>query len=118
MYKMTKRKQNCQTHNDLQVSYVILNFAVFKKLSQKGSYKMVYFVFKTLKLLALDFQFWKVLEDKCPVAPSHPPLGATALLLQTLEQTAMQIFYVLFFHLLIKKIVSLILCNKCNIWEQ
>ena len=52
-------------HNDPQASHVIYIFAVFKKLSQKRSYKMMYFVFKTLKLLTLEFQFSKILEGKC-----------------------------------------------------
>ena len=52
-----KKKLNLQTHNDLETSDVIAIFAVFKKLSQKRSYKMKYFVFKTLKLLVLEFQF-------------------------------------------------------------
>ena len=52
-------------HNDLQASHVISIFAVFKKLSQKRSYEMMHFVFKTLKLLTLEFQFWKILEGKC-----------------------------------------------------
>ena len=69
---MTKKKLNFQTHNDLQASNVISIFAVFKKSSQKGSYKMMYFVFKTLKLLTLEFQFWKILEGKCsPVQQRH-----------------------------------------------
>ena len=52
---MTKRKLNFRTHNGLQASHVISIYAVFKKLSQKGSYKMMHFVFKTLKLLTLEF---------------------------------------------------------------
>ena len=47
--------------NDLQASHVIAIFAVFKKLSQKRSYKMKHFVFKKLKLFILEFQFWKIL---------------------------------------------------------
>ena len=43
--------------NDLQASHVIAIFAVFKKLSQKRSYKMKHFVFKKLKLFILEFQF-------------------------------------------------------------
>ena len=42
-------------HNDLQASHNISIFTVFKKLLQKGSYKMMHFVFKTLKLLTLEF---------------------------------------------------------------
>ena len=52
-----KKKLNLQTHSDLETSDVIAIFAVFKKLSQKRSYKMKHFVFKTLKLLVLEFQF-------------------------------------------------------------
>ena len=52
-------------HNDLQTSDVISIFAIFKKLSQKRSYKMMHFMFKTLKLLNLEFQFWKILGTKC-----------------------------------------------------
>ena len=51
----------------------------------------MHFVFKTLKLLTLEFQFRKILD--CPLEPP----AATALLLQTLVQTVMQFFYVLFF---------------------
>ena len=61
---MTK-KLNFRMHNDLQASHVISIFAVFKKLSEKRSYKMMHFVFKSLKLLTLEFQFWKILECKC-----------------------------------------------------
>ena len=59
---------------------------------------MMTFVFKTLELLALEFQFWKILGEggSAPLPPRSPP-AATALLLQTLVQTVMQIFYVLFF---------------------
>ena len=39
---MTK-KLNFRMHNDLQASHVISIFAVFKKLSQKRSYKMMHF---------------------------------------------------------------------------
>ena len=49
-------------HSNLQASHVISIFAVSKKLSQKRSYKMMHFVFKTLKLLTLELQFWKILE--------------------------------------------------------
>ena len=79
-------------HSNLQASHVISIFAVSKKLSQKRSYKMMHFVFKTLKLLTLEFQFW----NPTPPPSSRSP-AATTLLLQTLVQTAMQIFYVLFF---------------------
>ena len=69
------RKLNFRTHHDLQASHNISIFAVFKKLSQKGSHKMMHFVFKTLKLLTLEFQFWKTLMGargcKCP--PRSPP---------------------------------------------
>ena len=54
---MTKRKVNFRKHNGLQASHAISIFAVFKKLYQKGSCKMMHFVFKTLKLLTLEFQF-------------------------------------------------------------
>ena len=96
---MTKRKLNFRTHNDLQVSHVISIFPDFKTLSQKEIYKMMHFVFKTLKVLTLEFQFWKILGGTCPPSPPPPapPSAATALLLQTLVQTVMQIFYVLFF---------------------
>ena len=50
----------------------------------------MHFVFKTLKLLTLEFQFW---GGNCPLDPP----ADMALLLQTLVQTVMQIFYVLFF---------------------
>ena len=75
---------------------------------------MMHFLFKTLKLLTFEFQFWKFLrEGKCPLL--GPPT-ATALLLQTLVQTVMQIFYVLFmsFWSFDKKerFLSLISCNK------
>ena len=53
---MTKRKLSFRTHNDLQAPHVVSIFTVLKKLSQKGSYKMMHFVFKTLKLLTLEFQ--------------------------------------------------------------
>ena len=52
---MTKRKLSFRTHNDLQAPHVVSIFTVLKKLSQKGSYKMMHFVFKTLKLLTLEF---------------------------------------------------------------
>ena len=54
---------------------------------------MMHFVYKTLKLLTLEFQFWKILGSSAPLGPP----AAMALLLQTLVQTVMQIFYVLFF---------------------
>ena len=66
-------------HNDLKTSHVIFIFAVFKK-SQKRGYKMMHFVFETLKLLTLEFQFWKYLGGKCrfsanggtpPIPPSR-----------------------------------------------
>ena len=59
MYTMatTKRKLDFRTHDDLQAFHVISIFTVFKKLSQKGIYKMMHFVFKTLKVLTLEFQF-------------------------------------------------------------
>ena len=58
---MTKKTLNFLTHNDLKESHVISIFAVFKELSQKGSYKMKQFVFPKRKLLILEFQFWKIL---------------------------------------------------------
>ena len=53
---MAKKPLNFRMHNDLKTSHVIFIFAVFKKLSQKRSYKMMHFVFETLKLLTLEFQ--------------------------------------------------------------
>ena len=41
-------------HNDLQASHNISIFAVFKKLLQKGSYKMMHFVFKMMYLKHLN----------------------------------------------------------------
>ena len=64
-----KKLLNFQMHNDLQASHVIAIFAVFKKLLQIWSYKMKHFVFKTFKKLILEFQFWKILGGKCPLAP-------------------------------------------------
>ena len=58
---------------------------------------MMHFVFKTLKLLTLEFQFWKILRGGSDPQPPQELPAATALLLQTLVQTVMQIFYVLFF---------------------
>ena len=40
---MMKKTLNLRMHNDLQASHVISIFAVFKKLSQKRSYKMMHF---------------------------------------------------------------------------
>ena len=75
------RKLNFRTHNDLQVSHIISIFVVFKKLSQKGSYKMMHFVLKTLKLLTLEFQFWNTLGGGGKCSPPRSP-AATSLLLQ------------------------------------
>ena len=87
--EMTKRKLNFRTHNDLQASHVISIFAVFKKLSQKGSYKMMHFLFKALKTVNFRISFLK--------NSGGGGQTSAALSLQTLVQTVMQIFYVLLF---------------------
>ena len=50
---------NFQTHNDLQTFHVIAMFVAFKKLSQIRSSEIKDFVFITLKLLILEFNFSK-----------------------------------------------------------
>ena len=48
--RTAKKKNEIQnTQKDLQAPHVIAIYAVFKKLSQKRSYKMKHFVFRTLK---------------------------------------------------------------------
>ena len=103
---MTKTKLNFRTHNNLQASHVIFIFAVFKKLSQKASYKMMHFLFKALKTVNFRISFLK----------NSGGGGQTtaALLLQTLVQT----FSVLLLSFDKKeKFVSLISCNKGNLQE-
>ena len=84
---------------------------------------MMHFVFKTLKLLTLEFQLWKILvnfrisvlknSEGAPPSIPPPPPAAKALLLQTLVQ---QIFISYFLSFDKKeKIASLISCNKCNL---
>ena len=58
---MTKKNWISKLITTSRRSHVIAIFAVFKKLSQKRSYKLKHFVFKTLKLLILEFQFWIIL---------------------------------------------------------
>ena len=86
---MTKTKLNFWTHNDLQASHVISIFAVFQKSSQKRSYEMMHFLFKALKTVNFRISFLK--------NSWGGEQTTAALLLQTLVQTVMQIFYVLLF---------------------
>ena len=76
-----EKKLNFQTHNGLKSPHVIAIFAILKKLSQERSCKMKHFVFKTLELLILEFQFWKIMGrgegGKWGQVPPRPPVPLT-----------------------------------------
>ena len=52
-YPTTRKKLDNQTHNDLQITMKL------PKNCRKRSFKKTHFIFNTLKLLTLKFQFWK-----------------------------------------------------------
>ena len=63
-----KKQDNKSLKDDLQMFHFIVIYTALKKCS-KRSYKKKYFIFKTLKSLTLQLQFWEILGTGAIASP-------------------------------------------------